>query len=134
MKQVSVFAENKKGAIKEIFDLIAEAGVGVIASVTYDSAEFGMLRLIVTEPERAARVLSENGYLARITPVLGVRISDENGSLAKMLGILRDMNIDIEYSYLSFDRETSLPVMVFSCDAMDEVEESLTQRGMTVVG
>lgn len=132
MKQISIFAENKKGAIKEIFDLIAGAGVGVIASVTYDSAEFGMLRLIVDDPEKAISALNGKGYLARVTPVLGVEIPDENGSLAKMLGYLKDMNIDVEYSYLSFNRKTGSPVMVFSCEAMDEVGESLAAKGLVV--
>ncbi len=132
MKQISIFAENKKGAIKEIFGLIADAGIGVIASVTYDSAEFGMLRLVVTDPDKAVAALTEKGYLARITPVLGVEIPDENGSLAKMLGYLKEMNIDVQYSYLSFNRQTGSPVMVFSCEAMDEVSESLAARGLVV--
>ena len=92
LKQVSVYAENKKGALKTITGILTEAGINILGSVTNDSAEYGIVRMVVTEPEKAQKILKEAGYLSRLTNVLGIEVEDEVGSLPRAGCVFREQH------------------------------------------
>ena len=132
LKQVSIYAENKKGQMEHITAVLANAGINILGSVTNDSAEFGIVRLVATDSEKAAEVLEKEGYHTRLTPVLGVELSDEVGNLNKLLKALDESNINVDYLYLSFNRESGKPIMVFHTEGPYEVESCLKNKGFVM--
>lgn len=129
LKQVSVYAENKKGAMQRITSLLDEAQINILGSVTNDSAEYGIIRMIVSEPEQAQKILSDEGYLCRLINVLGVEVEDEVGNLNRLLLALSDSNISVNYLYLSFNRHSGKPIMVFHTEDCESVEKCLENKG-----
>ena len=131
--QLSVFTENTKGAMMKMSKLISDAGIDIYNVVTNDSAEFGIVRMLVTEPEKAAKLLQGSGYMCKLDKVIGVEISDEVGSLTKLLTDIYDSNISIDYIYVSYSRDFKLPLAVLRITNYEEVEMSLQGRGYKTV-
>lgn len=129
VKQISIFTENRKGAMRSITRLLAEGGIDIDAFVTNDSAEFGIVRMLVSDPDKASALLTEAGYQIKRTAVLAFEIPDEPGSLDRLLECIEDANINIDYLYASFDRESAGPVIIIRAADMDELEHFLKSRG-----
>ena len=133
LKQVSIYAQNERGMLQRITQILLEKQINILGSVTNDSAEYGIIRMVVSDPEEAIRAFKEEGFLCRLTDVIGVEVSDEVGNLNKMLKALDDSNINVDYLYLSFNRRSGMPIMVFAAEDCYEVEECLSEKGFTVV-
>ena len=131
LKQVSIFAENKKGTMEDITRILLENDVNILGSVTNDSAEYGIIRMVVSDTQKAMQALRENGYICKVTDVLGIEVKDEVGNLNKLLRALLDSNISADYLYLSFNRDTGMPIMVMHTADIMEVEECLKSKGFT---
>lgn len=99
LKQLTVFVENKQGALVAITDTLASHNVNLRALSIADTEEFGILRLIVNDNDTALKQLADEGYLIKTTDVVGVKIGDEPGKLSKALKVLDDANINLEYLY-----------------------------------
>ena len=132
LKQVSIFAENKRGTFQSITGILQDENINILGSITNDSAEYGIVRMIVSDTEKALRALSANGYLCRSNDILGVEMEDEIGSLNRLLISLSDGNISVDYIYLCFNRDTGKPVLILHTDEIREVEEYLKSRGFLV--
>ncbi len=98
-KQVSVFLENRSGRLNEVARILGEAGINISAFTVADTSDFGVLRLIVSDPEKACEVLKENQFSVRTTDVVLVTSSNSPGALSLMLKIVSDEGIFIEYLY-----------------------------------
>lgn len=133
IKQVSIYTANTKGAMKKITGLLKENDINLIALVTNDSAEFGMVRFLASDPEKALEALTDAGYMARITKVIGVRIDDQCGGLDHLLDALLKSNIDVDYLYISYDRSAGSVIAVFDVDGSFETESSLKAHGFEVM-
>lgn len=133
LKQVSIFGENSKGTLQKITGILADDGINIWGSVTNDSAEFGIIRMIVSDPERAYGVLGQAGYMCRLSNVLGVEVADEVGNLNRLLLSMSESNISINYMYLSFNRDSGKPVMVIHTDGIWEVQECLKAKGYSLI-
>ena len=133
LKQVSIYAENKKGTMQKITGILLENDINILGSVTNDSAEYGIIRMVVSDAQKAFDALTAAGYLCRLTDVIGVEVADEVGNLNKMLTILEDSNISVDYLYLSFNRDSGKPIMVFHCEDIMEVKACLEGKGYTVL-
>ena len=129
VKQISIFTENRKGAMRSITRLLAEGGIDIDAFVTNDSAEFGIVRMLVSDPDKASELLTQAGYQIKRTAVMAFGIPDEPGSLDRLLECVEDANINIDYLYASFDRESAGPIIVIRANDMDELEHFLKIRG-----
>ncbi len=129
LKQISIYAENKKGCFQNITGLLNDNGINILGSVTNDSAEYGIIRMVVSEPDKCLEVLSKNGYICKGTPVLAVECPDEVGALDKILKTLYSSNINVNYTYLSFNRASGLPIMVMHTDDIVQVENILMNKG-----
>lgn len=129
LKQVSIYAENKKGTFQSITEILQLNDINILGSVTNDSAEYGIIRMIVSDTDKTIRSLTENGYLCRVTDILGVEMEDETGNLNKLLISLSDGNISVDYIYLSFNRITGKPIMILHTDDIFEVESYLRSKG-----
>ena len=125
LSQVSIFAENKKGRLQNITSLLQKENINIWGSITNDS--------VVSNPEHAEKVLAEAGYLCRLTEVLGVELDDEVGALNRLLISLEESNINVDYLYLSFNRDSGKPVMVLHTDDVREVSICLTSKGYKVL-
>ena len=130
LNQVSVFAENTKGALRKMTSVLADANINTM--LANDSAEFGIIRLIVTDPELAVAKLQEAGYQCHTDKVVAVEMGDTPGCLDKILDNLRQANISIDYLYISYNRQAGTPVAVFKTREM-ETETFLRGKGYTLL-
>ena len=96
LKQLSIFAENKKGTMQQITQILFENDVNILGSVNNDSAEYGIVRMVVSDPDKAEQALQAAGYMTRQTDVLGVEVVDQPGNLNSLLKTLLETNIDID--------------------------------------
>ena len=104
IKQISVFLENKKGRLDQVLGVLGDAGIDLLSVSLADTSDFGVLRLIAKEPERAKQILKEAGITSRIDEVIAVIVPDAPGGLKNVLGMLNEGGIDISYIYgLSID-------------------------------
>ncbi len=99
IKQISVFLENRKGRLKEVAQVLAEAGVNIRALFLADSSEFGILRLVVNEPEKTLAILASAEFAANETDVFAVGVKDEPGGFLSVVDALANSGIDISYTY-----------------------------------
>ena len=109
-----------------------EEGINIWGSVTNDSAEYGIIRMVVSDPVKASRKLTEKGYLCRLTDVIAVETEDKPGALNTLLTALIESNINVDYTYLSFNRDSSMPVMILHTEGTEEVESCLKSKGFVV--
>ncbi|MDR0861722.1 MAG: ACT domain-containing protein [Oscillospiraceae bacterium] len=99
LDQLSVFVENRPGKLVEVIETIGAAGIDLRAMSIADTADFGVLRLIVDKPDSAFKTLTEAGYVVKVNKVLPVTIDDTPGSLGKVLRLLSDNGVNVEYLY-----------------------------------
>ena len=133
LKQLSIYAENKKGALQTMTNALYEAGINIWGSVTNESSEFGMVRMIVSDPDKALKELSAQDYLCRMTSVIGVEVEDEVGNLNALLTAFLDSNINVDYVYLSFNRDTGKPVLVLHTEDLEEAESCILSKGFSAI-
>ncbi|MCR5655901.1 MAG: amino acid-binding protein [Butyrivibrio sp.] len=134
LKQVSIYAENKKGCFQNITGILRENNINILGSVTNDSAEYGIIRMVVSDPEKSIEVLGKAGYICKTTSVLAIECPDEVGAFDKILKSLYESNINVNYTYLSFNRESGLPIMVMHTDDVYAVENILVNKGYNSIG
>ena len=130
LKQLSIFAENTKGRMQEVTGILLREDINILGSVTNDSAEYGIVRMVVSKPEKA---LTKAGFICKLSDVLGIEVKDEVGNLNNLLLSLQESNINIDYLYLSFNRATGLPIMVLHVPDICEVEACLTNKGFNSI-
>lgn len=133
VKQLSIFVENKEGKLVTITDSIAKAGIDIRAMSVADTQEFGIFRLIVTDPEKAKEALESSGCFVSITKVVGVSIPDEPGSLAKVVNVLARNNINIEYMYAFITVSKQQASVVLRVADNDRAEAILTENGISLL-
>lgn len=129
IKQISIFTENKKGAMRSITKVLAENEININALVTNDSAEFGIVRMVVSHPDQAVKILKDAGYLVHSNTVIAVKIEDKPGSLDRLLLEILDTNINVDYLYMTYDRESATPIAVIKTPDVYEVAGCLKGRG-----
>ena len=128
-KQLSVFIENRQGRLGEVLNVLKENNVNILSLSLADTTEYGLLRLIVNNPELGKEKLSEEGFSTILTDVLVLKISHQSGSLQKLLKILSDENVNIEYMYgLSIEGQEASVVLKTS-DVL-KAEEVLSSKGV----
>lgn len=133
IRQLSVFVENKPGSLMDVTSRLTEAHVNIRAVATFDTPEFGILRLVVDKPAEAKGYLTERGFVVRVQEVMGVELEDKKGNLNQMLAILADGKININYIYSFVIREGKAPVMVFSTDDYENAASILKDANVKIV-
>ncbi len=99
VKQLSVFIENREGRLEQVTEVLKENGINILSLSMADTTEYGMLRMIVADPEKARDALKEKGFSAMLTDILAIKLEDRVGELHKMLHILCSSGLNIEYMY-----------------------------------
>ncbi len=133
IKQISVFVENSSGRLAEITAVLAEAKVNLRALTIADTADFGILRIIADDPEKALLVLHEKKYTARATEVIGVELEDVPGSLAKVLKVFSENGVNIEYLYASLGQSNQNAVVIFKVQDLAHGLKIADRVGLKVV-
>ncbi len=132
IKQISAFVENGVGGIAEITDILSTNGINIRSAYVADAAEFGILRLIVTDTKKAEEVLSDNGIAVKESDVIAVEIPDNPGALGDVLKVLSAEGVNIEYMY-AFVGKSEGALMVFKADKVQKAETALENSGVVDV-
>jgi len=132
--QLSLFLENKPGQLTEPCRLLAQAGINIRTLTLADTEQFGILRLIVSDWQKAARLLEEAGYVVNVTEVVAVEVPDRPGGLAELLAVFYNTDINIEYMYAFTFGRGATAVLIFRFDKPDAAIERLQLAGNIVVG
>lgn len=130
VRQLSTFLENTTGRVAEVTKILGEANINISALVLSDTIDFGVLRLIVNDTEKAYKVLKENDFIVRQTDVIIVPISHDAGSLAKVLEVLGNANVSVEYMYAFSGREHGEAFAVFKMEDLDGAKEVLDNNNI----
>lgn len=133
IKQLSIFVENREGTLVTITDAIAKANVDIRAMSVADTNDFGIFRLIVTDYDKAKAALDDANCFVSITEVVGVAVDDEPGGLAKVIKILADHNINIEYMYAFITISRKFAYVVLRVADNEAAEKILLEHGIKLV-
>jgi hypothetical protein len=132
IKQLSVFLENKTGRLNEVTQILGNAGINMSAFSVADTSEFGILRMIVSEPEKALSILKEAEFSVRLTDVVCLSSPNEPGALARALNILSGENVFIEYLY-AYSMDNKSANIVLKPDNIQKCIEVLQAHKMELV-
>jgi len=116
IKQIFVFLENKAGRLGEVTRALAQAQINIRALSIADTADFGILRLIVDKEAEAIKALNNAGFTTRVTEVVAVEIDDKPGGLARVMELFQKKNINIEYLYASLEGKEGKAVVIFKLE------------------
>jgi len=133
LKQLSVFLENKPGALSEPCRLLAKADINIQTFSLADTREFGILRLVVEDADKARRLLQRNGFAVKVTNVVVLEVPDRPGGLAGILDALAGTGINVKYAYGFTVRQENKGVLVFCFDDPDSAVEILKKKGINVI-
>lgn len=133
VEQISVFLENKAGRLAEVTRILSEAGVNIRALSLADTSDFGILRLIVNDNNKAKEALKRHGFTVGKTDVVAVEVEDRPGGLHKILGSLFNAGVNVEYMYAFVQQSGSNAVIIFRFDNLDEAVRVLQANGVTVI-
>lgn len=130
IKQMSVFVENTTGRLAELTRILAEHDIDIKASTIADTVDFGILRCIVPDPEEATRILTEAGFTASITEVIAVSIEDKPGGFHKVLQILADNDISVDYIYSAIQARDDKAIIMIKVEEQEKAIRVLTSNGI----
>ena len=133
IKQISVFVENKKGRLYHLTKTLADHGIDLKALSISDTAEFGILRCIVNDPQKALQIIKDAGFTASVTEVLGVEVEDEPGGLARLLDVLNESDVSVEYLYSFVGTRSDNALIIFHVEELDKALALLKESGFKIL-
>ncbi len=133
VEQIAVFLENKSGRLAEITRILAENEINIRALSVADTADFGILRLIVDKVDKAKEVLRSNGFTVGKTNVIAVEVPDCTGGLAGVLKVVNSADLNVEYMYAFVNKSAENAVLIFRFDDMDAAISTLQKKGFTLL-
>lgn len=133
INQVSVFVENKQGRMARIAEVLAEAGIDIRALTIADTNDFGILRLIVRDAQQAKKALQDNNFVVSINQVIGVEVPDRIGGLAKVLRILDEAMVNIEYMYDFLPVKEEKAYIIIRVENNAKTSEILEKNGIRCI-
>lgn len=133
VKQICVFLENRKGRLAELTHLLGENKINIRAISLADTSDFGIVRLIVNDTEKAYQVLKKAELTATINNVIAVEVADKPGGLASVLAILQSAGQNVEYLYGFLEKKTDKAIMIFRFDEMDAAVNVLKEHGVSLL-
>lgn len=130
IKQLSIFVENKFGRLEAIIDCLSKNNINLRALSLADTADYGVLRVIVDDAEKAKSALSEIGVISKLTDVVAVYLDDRSGGLASVLSVLKNEDVSVEYMYAFLGRKEGKALMVLKADNEQKAEQVLTKNNI----
>jgi hypothetical protein len=132
VRQISVFLDNKPNQLTGVMKLLKENNINIRALSIADTKDFGILRLIVDDIDKAVSALQEEGYIVRITDVIGCKLEDRPGGLAKIVKVISEIGVNMEYMY-AFLTKTDSAYLVIRVEDNEAVEKALAERGIPLL-
>lgn len=129
-KQISVFLENKAGRLSHVTRVLGEAGINIRALSIADTSDFGILRIIVNDPDKAYQILRESGFTVSETEVIAVQVPDSPGGLATVLEQMTAENLNIEYLYAFLGTTQDDALVIFKVEDINRARSIFTQKGI----
>ena len=133
IKQLSIFLQNKMGSLSKPLEVLTVANVNIRAMCMADTSEFGILRLVVDDPDKGKEALEENNFLVKITEIIGVEMNDTPGGLTTVLNIIKNNLIDLEYLYAFTHEKEGKAILLLHADKIDELISALTENNIPIV-
>lgn len=132
-KQISIFLENKAGRLLHVTRTLGEAGINIRALSIADTSDFGILRIIVSDPDKAYKILKEAGFTVSETEVVAVQVPDTPGSLADILEQMNEENLNIEYLYAFIGTNADNALVIFKVEDMTRALEAFQKKGIKYI-
>lgn len=129
-KQISVFLENKAGRLAHVTKVLGEAAINIRALSIADTSDFGILRLIVSDPDKAYKILKEAGFTVSETEVIAVQVPDSPGGLATVLEQMSEENLNIEYLYAFLGTSENDALVIFKVEDIEKARKAFVERGI----
>ena len=133
IKQISVFAENKPGRLLAITKTLADAGIDIRALSIADTTDFGILRLIVSDPQKALEACKEQGFTTAVTQVIAIKMQDKSGALYKVLDILNNNEISVEYAYAYITHTANEACVILRVENNEKALKALGDNDIVLV-
>ncbi len=133
LTQISVFLENRKGRLYDVCRLLGEHGISIRALNIAEATDFGVLRMVVDKPDAAKKALHDNRFVANLTDVVAVEISDKPGGLADVLHLLTKEDLNVEYMYAFVEKRSDKALVVFRFDDTEKALRLLAAHHINVV-
>lgn len=129
-KQISVFLENKAGRLSRVTRVLGEAGINIRALSIADTSDFGILRIIVSDPEKAYRILKDAGFTVSETEVIAVQVPDSPGGLAAVLEQMSEADLNIEYLYAFLGTTENDALVIFKVEDFERARQTFQEKGI----
>jgi hypothetical protein len=133
VNQIAIFIENRSGRLAEITNILADNDINIRALSLADTADFGILRLIVNDTEKAQQILKEKGFTVGRTEVLVVEVSDKPGGLAKALTTIKESDLNVEYMYAFTQKSGESGLIIFRFDEIDAAIAAFQKAGIRIL-
>ena len=133
VRQLSVFLENRSGRLAEVTAILGEASINIRALSLADTSDFGILRVIVNDPDKAVEILEENGFTVAKTDVLALEVEDKPGGLARVMKILSDRGVDVEYMYAFMEKLTDNALLIFRIEDIEGAINVCRDHGIKIL-
>jgi hypothetical protein len=133
VRQISIFLENKKGRLAEVTKLLAARGINIRALSLADTADFGVLRIIVNDPDACLAALKASGIIAQVTEVLAVEMEDKPGGLERVLAVLDTAGLNVEYMYAYVEKTKDNAIVICKIDDRERAARVLVENGIGTV-
>jgi hypothetical protein len=133
LKQISIFLENRKGRLWKALNILSNADINIRALSIADTSEFGILRMIVPEPDQAREILEEANFVVKVNEVIAVGVSDEPGGLETVLQLLNKSDINVEYLYAFVEKKGEKAMVVIRTEDIDAGVTALEKGGITLM-
>ena len=133
IKQISVFVENKSGRLSDILNVIGKNGIDISALSIADTTDFGIVRMIVNDPDKAAEILKSNNLVVKVTDVIALAVADKTGGLAGEIEKLKNAGISIEYMYAFIGKSDKGALVIVRVENPEKALEVLKDENVTVV-
>lgn len=133
IKQLSIFLQNRMGSLAKPLEVLTVANVNIRAMCMADTSEFGILRLVVDDPEKGKEALEENNFLVKITEIIGVEMNDTPGGLTTVLDVIKDNLIDLEYLYAFTHDKADKAILLLHSDDIDNLIDVLIKNNIPIV-
>jgi hypothetical protein len=133
VRQVSIFLENRSGRIAKISTALGNANINIRAMSLADTSDFGILRLVVTDTEKAVAILKDQGFTVRVTHVIAAVIPDIPGALGNLLSIMERAGLNVEYMYAFIQKSMEEAILIFRFDDLDKALDTLLENDITIL-
>ena len=133
IKQLSIFLQNRMGSLSKPLEVLSDANVNIRAMCMADTSEFGILRLVVDNPEKGKEALEKSNFLVKITDIIGVEMNDTTGALTTVLKVIKDNEIDLEYLYAFTHDKAGKAILLLHADDLDNLISALHENDIVIV-